>query len=63
MLRTVWWIAWASPEIELGFTRDRRVLRGMVGSVSDSQMWLPSQVRATTRDGRRKGSRRSMAVS
>lgn len=38
MLRTVWWMAWASPEMEVGLTREKRVLRGMVGSVSDSQI-------------------------
>lgn len=35
----------------------------MEGSLSDSQMWLPSQFRARMRDGRRKGSRRSGVVS
>lgn len=62
MFRTVWWIACASPEMEFGFTRECRVLSGIVGSPSTSQMWLPSHVRATTSDGRRNGSRRSMSL-
>lgn len=63
MLRTVRWISRASPEMELGVTSDWRVLSGMVGSCSLSQMWLPSQVSATTSEGRRNGSSRSMRVS
>lgn len=63
MLRTVWWIACASPEMELGLMREWRILRGIFGSVSDSQMWLPSQVKAKTKDGRRKGSRRSAILA
>lgn len=56
-------MAWASPEIELGLMREWRILRGIVGSVSDSQMWLPSQVKAKTNDGRRNGSRRSAILA
>ena len=63
MFSTVRWISFASPEMELGLMREWRALSGMEGSLSDSQMWLPSQFRARLRDGRRKGSRRSGVVS
>lgn len=60
---TVLWISLASPDIELGLTRDCNVFNGIVGSLSVSQIWLPSQVKATTSDGSRNGSSRSINVS
>lgn len=63
MLRTVLWMACASPEMELGLTRENKALRGIAGSISDSQIWFPSQVNATTKEGSKKGSKRSRLIS
>src|SRR5436189_3327369 len=63
MKSTVRWISRASPDMELGFTNAWRILRDVVKSLSDSQIWLPSHVSAMTRDGSRNGSSRSIRVS
>ena len=63
MESTVLCIPWASREMETGLINEYRILSDVERSLSDSHIWLLNHVKAITRDGSRKGSRRSARVS